>query len=288
MRRASNGLRATWAVLVLTACRPAANDVVSVDLVIKDRQARLDFDLEEGRSYLESKLSRISGFRLGEPSPGESGWQLTARLPLVTDRTDDADLKMRRRAIGVDLSLRRLGAGEGTGEYRVEVMERAVVPPSTPAQPFLERALDAALARMATSVRLASGKAKTLKEAVLGPDEHARAVATEYVRTRRLEEVAPALVKRLAMKDTGPQETLRIAGALRVVGGESASTALIDAISRHPQVAVPLLFVLAEVGGGDAEAYLFTVSSGHPQAEVRKAAEEALAERARRVGSDHP
>lgn len=280
-------MRASRLLAVLTlcwlvgACPSNPETIVSVDVVLKDRQAVLPLDLDRAQARLGSVT--LPGFRFGKVRRGQTGWQLTARLPLVTDRTDDAQPGLRRRAVGVDLRLQRLGEGEGQGLFVVEALEKASVPAATPPDRLLDTALETAVDRMRTVIGLSTGRPDRIDAALRGSDAHARAAAIELVRDRKITEAAPALVDRLESGELSLQEVLRIAGALRIVGGPESVPALIDAVSAQPGAAVPLMFILSEIGGEEAEAYLFTVQSGHPRPEVREAAKDALGERRARA-----
>lgn len=274
------GRKSVFALLfALAACSGPCSSpmpIVSVDVVRGSETMGLVLSDAVAEARAMAAAQALERFAVRRARTGEVGWQLLVQIRLATERTDDEDPSKLRRALGAAAELRSLGPVDGPNLFRAEALEIRTVSRGTSADPHLRETIDLVMARLETSIRLAQASAGEVAEAILSDDPHARAVATQMAKDRRLVEVRPALEGRLAASELSMQEALRLAGALAEVGGPSSATAVIDLVSRFPEATVPLLYVLARIGGREASGFLFTVKSGHSSPEVRRAAEEAL------------
>lgn len=249
--------------------------MIDVDVLPVD--APFELDTGSARDRLVERVGSMPGFSVRSARKDEVGWQLSLQVRLATDRADpEAPARRRHRAIGVGVELRRLGDGPGPGVLAAEALESESVPASAEPQALFLRAIDTVMERLAVSAELSSADPAKLGEALAEGDDHARATAVQVIRERQMVELRPALEARMLADQTGPREVMQIAGALGSLQDPEAAGAIIDAISRHPELTVPLLFVLGELGGREAEAYLLTVEAGHERAPVRSAARDAL------------
>lgn len=272
--------RALAAVLLAStsgACARACRDdrpVVDVEVAVAVASP-FSIEAERAEARLADHLERVPGYEARPAGPSETGWQLRAEVRLASERQADEDPALRRRALGLGVELLRLGDGPGPGRHAAEALEVRVQAPEASPRPLIEAAMETVMGRLEVAVRLSEADPATLREALAGDDAHARAVALEVVRTRRLGALRPEVEARLAHPDTGPREAMRLVGALEALGDPAAASAMIDAVSRFPELTVPVLFTLGRLGGAEAEGYLLTVAAGHPDPRVRAAAHEA-------------
>ena len=121
--------------------------------------------------------------------------------------------------------------------------------------------------------------------AVEDEDVRVRDFAIQRVGDRKLTEAVPLLLRRID-EETHPSLVLRTVGSLVAIGDERAVTPLIDlTYHRSPAFVLQIVFAVAGIGGRTAEGFLVTLAGGHPVLEVRKGAEQALAEMKRRGGA---
>lgn len=289
-----SALRAGWVCLLyfcfagLAGCASscgAQRQVVAVD-VFDDADASTLVDMASAEVLAKEGASRLPGFSVALGATSGERWQLSVRFRLATERRE-ADGKV-RRALGASATLVRLGDGEGPEQLSAEAMEADSFEAGASAAPLLETLMTELSRRLATSARLSGADPKALEAAIGSDDEHARAVAIAMVADRKMPALRPKLEGLLTSGDIGPREAMRVAGALVKLGQPSSGAALIEAISRWPELTVPLIFSLSRLGGSEAAGYLFTVSSGHEVPQVREAAAEALRELERKAQGAHP
>lgn len=253
-------------------CQPK-DPIVSVDFVELDYRVKFVINTQEAKKELERQAHNISGFEVRDAKRGERRWQLLARVAMATERPIDAE--HRRRAMGVAVQLQELATAQ---RYSAEALDvRNVVKTASPTEQ-LSAALAQAIKRVNVSLKLARGDNSDLKRALEGDDDHARAEAVRLVRERKVVALRPELEAILEGSEANIQEVLKIAGALGELKQPESVPALIEAISKHREIAVPLVFVLGKIGGKQAEGFLFTVQSGHADQRIRAAAKEALSE----------
>lgn len=256
----------------------AGRPIVAIDLIPPDAPT-LSMDVGAGTESLRGGAGRLPGFLLAEGRATPDGWQLTARVRLATERTDDKKPSKVRRALGLEAELTRIRrAGPEPQAFVAEAMTVEVVARDASATPQLLRTVDALLERLKSSIRLSNASPDALARAVADEDAYVRALAVKAVKDRKLSALEPDLVRRLNEDQVDLQEALQLVGALGAVGGPAAAEVLIDTTSRFHETTIPILFILARIGGREAQAFLFTVKSGHEDPRVRAAASDALAE----------
>lgn len=264
-----------WLLAAALGGCTAKNTVV--DVTVYGGESAFTLDLDGARRGLGERVGQWPDFRLGTSEADPPHWQLTAEVRLATERTADEDPSQRRRALGLSGELRRLTKeGEGPRQLSAEALVSEVVKPGSSAHPLMERALDELSERLAAALRLVNGNDADFEAALASEDAHLRATAIDLIARSRRVGLRPALEKRMLADEASPREVMRIVGVLGRMKDPAAAPAIIDAISRHPELNVPLVFALGELGGPTAEAYLLTVKAGHDRPEVRAAAAEAL------------
>lgn len=234
------------------------------------------------KSVGETELNRLArdlpGFSLRNANDGETGWQLTVGVRLATERADDEQPQLRRRALGLSAELRALGAYDGPSRFMAEALEQRVEGPEVPTEALIRVALATVMSRLRSSIRLARASPEEIATSIQDGDPHVRAIAVTLARERGLKTASAALEARLGASDVTAPEVLRIGAALAELGGDSSVAPLIEASSRFRDTLIPIIFVLARMGGREAEAFLFTLQNGHDRPEVRAAAADALLE----------
>jgi hypothetical protein len=139
----------------------------------------------------------------------------------------------------------------------------------------LQRAVGDVVSGVGARLKLQSGDARAITQAIEGADEDLRDEAIQIAAERRAADAVPALVKLLKSDD----HTLRDAaiGALGQIGDARAVKPLTEAARFRDLVDLPkVLDALALIGGDEARAYLEFVASGHDNEEIRELAKEAI------------
>jgi len=251
-------------------------------------------------SVSDGNLARVP--ELGMPAD-----QVRKEMKAALERTRHFAVREGATArVRLDLeSARRLAGGEGAAADVQLVLElTAASPEGEPERTVSEgagRAASAADAGTEANARLAAferalrgalddaarglawqleSRRKTddeLSRDLADVDSRVRDYAIRALADRRSPAVVPQLIARL--EDDNPAVALRAVGALVAIGDRRAVEPLIEMTrKRPPQLVAQVLYALASLGGSTAEAFLYTLESGAPDDEVRRAANEALAE----------
>ncbi|MGC4114434.1 MAG: HEAT repeat domain-containing protein [Myxococcales bacterium] len=190
--------------------------------------------------------------------------------------------------VGVVLELKRPGEVD---RFQASGLGRVSFPVADSAQRLVSfrKALDLALDEVAKSSAIQLDSVGKSDDALIAdlsnPDPRVRDTAVRLIADRKPKAAVPALIERL--KDTDRDVAMKAVGALGSIGDPKAVPALIEmSQTRDPQFVVALIGVVAQLGGPDAEAFLFTVASGHAEEAVRKAAQEAQEQLAKKSAGD--
>ena len=215
---------------------------------------------------------------------------LRSRVEVAFTRETLEDPTQSRAEVGVVLELRRPGEVD---RYQSSGLGRVSFPVNDPAERVgsFRKALRLALDEVAKSGALQLDALEKSDEALVAdlssPDPRVRDFAVGLLAERRNKAAVPALIERL--KDQDREVAMKAVGALGAIGDPRAVPALIEmGQTRDPQFVMALVDVVARLGGRDADAFLFTVASGHPEEAVRKAAQQAQEQAARRSDSADP
>lgn len=216
---------------------------------------------------------------------------LRAKLEIAfTRETLEESGSTSKAEVGAVLELRRPGEVD---RFQASGLGRVSFPVKDPAERMasFRKALDLALDEVARSGAIQLDSQGKSDEALIAdlssPDPRVRDTAVRVLAERKPKAAVPALIERL--KDTDRDVAMKAVGALGGIGDAKAVPALIEmSQTRDPQFVVALVGVVAQLGGKDAEAFLFTLASGHPEEAVRKAAQEAQEQLARKTAAPPP
>ncbi len=126
------------------------------------------------------------------------------------------------------------------------------------------------------------GGNEDLMGALKSSDERLQLFATQRLGERKVKAAVEPLIQLLDEK-TKPELALRAVGALILIGDPRAAEPMIElARNKDPHFVLQVVYALGSLGGPTAEGYLVTLASGHPVEAVRRGAEDALAELARK------
>ncbi|HEY3448985.1 MAG TPA: HEAT repeat domain-containing protein [Myxococcales bacterium] len=202
---------------------------------------------------------------------------LRSKIEVAFTRETLEDAGKSRAEVGVVLELRRPGEVD---RYQASGLGRVSFPVAEPAERLVSfrKALNLALDEVAKSGAIQLDAQDKTDDALIAdlsnPDPRLRDTSVRILAERKTRAAVPALIERL--KDTDREVAMKAVGALGAIGDPKAVPALIEmGQTRDPQFVVALVGVVAQLGGQDAEAFLFTLASGHPEEAVRKAAQEA-------------
>ncbi|MBC7794219.1 MAG: HEAT repeat domain-containing protein [Clostridia bacterium] len=130
--------------------------------------------------------------------------------------------------------------------------------------------------------RLDTSDERDMISALASSDDRLQLFAAQRLGERKSKAAVDPLITLLNEK-TRPELALRAIGALVRIGDSRAAEPMIDLASKKdPHFVLQVVFALGALGGPTAEGYLVTLASGHPVEAVRRGAEDALAELARR------
>jgi hypothetical protein len=173
------------------------------------------------------------------------------------------ELKPREKAPGYDV----IGRAPVTGNVRADA-----------AKAFTDAWTTAIAMR-----RLDTADERDMISALASSDERLQLFAVQRLGDRKSKAAVEPLT-RLLNENTRPELALRAIGALINIGDPRAAEPMIElAHNKDPQFVLQVVFALGALGGPTAEGYLVTLASGHPVEAVRRGAEDALAELARRA-----
>lgn len=115
-------------------------------------------------------------------------------------------------------------------------------------------------------------------------DQRIKIFAIQRLGARKVAKAVDALIA-LLQESTPADVALTAIGALIAIGDPRAAGPMIElARNKDPAFVLQVVFALGALGGPTAEGYLVTLASGHPVEAVRRGAEDALTEMARRRG----
>lgn len=118
--------------------------------------------------------------------------------------------------------------------------------------------------------------------ALKSTDDRVQLFAVQRLGERKVKAAVEPLIQLLDEK-TKPELALRAIGALILIGDARAAEPMIElARNKDPHFVLQVVYALGSLGGSTAEGYLVTLASGHPVEAVRRGAEDALAELARK------
>jgi hypothetical protein len=222
----------------------------------------------------------------------EPPWQLTVSVQLTAERdarANDAGVvptDQVYRAVGVTMRLESLTAQKESGvreRYEGEALVGRNAPMFDNFEPLSKEAIDKAAGYIGLERELARANEDALIQRINSKDPYERSRAVTIAGERRLKKTVPALIEVVRNEDEPSEVVLKAIGSLVAIGDPRAVGALIDSARQRPPMYLgQILFGVAQIGGKEAEAYLYTVASGHPDPEVRKNAQDALAELKRR------
>lgn len=284
-------------LLALAACTKGKEGRPIVSVQVLDRAGiGVDPSLHLDRAALErasvEAVEKLGGYTVRKPAEGEVGWQLTVGVQLTAERAarpDDAGVIPKDhvfRAVGVTMKLEALEVNKQTGvreRYESEALLGRNAAMLDPFDALTEDAIREAARYIGLELELARASEEEIARKLDDKDLHVRARAIVIAGERKLKSAVPALIK-IVSDDAVPLDiTAKAIGALVAIGDERAVGPLIDSARRRPAAYLgQILFGVAQIGGKEAEAYLYTVASGHADPEVRRNAEDALADLKRR------
>jgi hypothetical protein len=280
--RTTSGRGSSWAfelaVSALLSSCSQGRPVVLVEVRPREGQS-LDKARLERRAV--GTIERIPGFRFRHKRKGETAWQYTVTIDLLTERTSDRDAALVHRAAGVRGELQAIGAAT---RYDGSALESEDVDPKASIEHLVERAIDRAAADLATALELTDASDAAVLDALGDPDPVVRSRAIAIAGSRKLS-AAVAPLQSIVRDETMSEElVIKAVGSLVAIGDPAATSVIIEVAKRSPAHAIHIVFAVGQLGGREAEGYLFTVESGHPDPSVRQAAAQALEELERRRG----
>lgn len=143
-------------------------------------------------------------------------------------------------------------------------------------------AIDDAFKVIAVMRKLDTAEERELVSALASSDERVQLFAVQRLGERKSKSAVGPLIA-LLNENTRTDLALRSIGALIAIGDPRAAAPMIElAHNKDPQFVLQVVFALGALGGPTAEGYLVTLASGHPVEAVRRGAEDALAEMARK------